>query len=71
MKKTIMGKPGQTIIDLAIQLTGSFEGIKTFFENNDNVLDLSSIDGLEIKYNETIIDQSIIDYFDNRTIVTR
>ena len=67
----ITAKPGQTIADIAIQYYGSVNGVEWLVADNEDILQKDFLEGESIYIrDDNVKNQRIVDYFQNKTIVT-
>lgn len=68
-------KPGQTIFDIALEQYGSLEGLEYLIEDNDYegkliIGDVDLDDEDIIIRDDSVIDQTIVDYHSNTVLVS-
>jgi hypothetical protein len=67
----ITGKPRQTISDIAIQHYGSISGVEWLIADNEDILQPEDLEGVQIVIrDDEVKDQRIVNYFENKIIVT-
>lgn len=67
----ITGKPGQTICDIAIQYYGAISGVQWLVADNEDILQPEDLEGVQIVIRkDEVKDQRIVNYFENKIIVT-
>lgn len=67
---TITLSKNQSVFDAAIKHYGSVEGIRFLIEDNGPEVLNADPDGLTLKIRKEVINQSVVDYFENREIVS-
>ena len=67
--RTVIALASHSIWDIALQEYGDHEtaGVQWIIEDNENILEVDDIEGMEINVRDEVIDKRVKDFFDNRS----